>query len=215
MNFKHLLCFSLLTISLNSFAQVNYGVKAGIGLPTWSHKNQEYDIDIEDYDGKYFTSKTSSITSFYVNAYAEYKMKCNFALQGGVSLEGRGGKLPEVDYKARYFNVNIPVNVLYYIPTGDLGSTFISVGPYAGINFGGKYTAGDGEGGTFTEKMVYGESPEIKRFDWGLNFGLGYKFTKGYLINVNYNLGLQNMGTQGPYEKLHSRGFSFGIGYEF
>lgn len=206
--------FTLTTIS--SFAQVSYNFKAGVGLPTWSHKNREMIIENDDvqYGSNYEKSKTGTVTSFYINANASYNLKSNFAVQAGIGLEGRGGRIPQAEYKANYMFVNVPVNLLYYIPTGPIGSAFVSAGPYAGINFGGKYTASNGEGGTYTEDMDYGKNMQLKRFDWGINWGVGYKFTKGYIISANYNLGLYNMGTLGQYEKLHSRGFSFGIGYE-
>lgn len=203
MKFK-LFITGLLSLTGSSlFAQMNFGAKAGVGLPTWDYSDQDY------------KPKTKTVTNFYLTGYASYNFKSNLGLQAGLSLEGRGGRIPLAEYKAEYLFVSVPVNVVYYIPTGSLGAAFVSAGPYAGINFGGEYTAGNGEGGTFTEDMDYGKYNQIERFDWGTNLGVGYKFSKGYLVNAGYNLGIQNLGTQSATESMRSRGLSFGIGYEF
>lgn len=34
--------------------------------------------------------------------------------------------------------IEIPVNLIYYIPTGDAGDLFVGAGPYVGVNIAGK-----------------------------------------------------------------------------
>lgn len=203
MKMKFLLAAFCCALGFSSFAQVSYGLKGGIGFPTWRYYDEGYNPNVK------------SVPSFNLSGYVSYDLQSNFSVQTGVTLEGRGVEIPEVSYKATYMFAGIPLDIVYYIPTSALGKAYVSAGPYAGVNFGGEYTAHNGEGGTFTEDMKYGKYEQVKRFDWGANFGLGYKFNKGYLIYANYNLGLHNMNTQSATEVANSRGLSFGVGFEF
>ena len=120
--------------------------------------------------------------------------------------------------------IEIPVNVVYTIPTGSGGAVQINAGSYMAYNISGKIKSNVTQGfsgDTETKNLQFGnkDTDDLTYMDFGLNFGLGYKLTSGFTIGANYGLGLMN--TSPKYskttknEKLTSRVFGFAIGYWF
>lgn len=199
---KILLAFgAAFLLAAGAQAQTSWGVKAGLNFPKMSLSG----------GGESADSKAS--TNFYVSGYASIPTASNFAIQPGVSLQGKGGKADlgrDGDFKTDLMYLEIPVNAVYYIPTGYTGSVFIGAGPYAGLGLSGKNKF-DGE----SVDVDFGSNDdEMKRFDWGFNFQLGYKLNNGFLINGAYGLGLGNL-YNGDGLKAHNRVFSVGVGFEF
>ena len=64
---------------------------------------------------------------------------------------------------------------------------------------------------------------ELKKFSFGLNFGLGYEFSKVFL-QARYHLGLSDINDfqedpddefEVDYEKIKNSGFQLSVGYKF
>lgn len=195
-------------------AQTSYGLKAGVNLGKYSN----VPADLDDY------SKMN--TSFYVTGYADLPVAPQFSIQPGISLQGKGAK-----YKADSDNfdgslstnvmaIEIPVNAVYYIPTGYSGSVFLGAGPYVGYSISGKskVKGGFAESSSESEFDVdfTGDDKDQKPFDFGVNFLAGYKLTNGFLVNAGYGLGLSNLSpASGSDNKFSNRVLSFGVGYQF
>lgn len=190
-------------------AQVSYGVKAGLNLP-------KVKITADDVNMSY-TSDAS--TNFYVSGYASIWAAPNFAIQPGVSLQGKGGKVKEGHFTGgaagetatlNFMSIEIPVNAVYYIPTGTVGSVFVGAGPYLGFNVSAK-----AKNGNISQDINIGSSDdEMKRIDYGANFLAGYKLSNGILFNLGYGLGLANLeNIDSP--KVKNQVLSLGVGFEF
>lgn len=86
---------------------------------------------------------------------------------------------------------------------------YIGVGPSYGYAIGGKNRGSDGK----DVKLDFGDGTgEVKRSDWGLQFGLGLTQRLGYgalQVEGRYGLGLSNIS---PSES-HNRVISFTVGY--
>lgn len=180
-------------------AQTGYGVKAGMNFPklSFSGGNESYN--------------TNTSTNFYLSGYANIPAASNFVIQPGVSLQGKGGKFEtgNIETKTDLMSIEVPVNAVYYIPTGGSGSVFIGAGPYVGFNISGKNKVGD-----VKSDVKFGSKvDEMKVVDYGANFQLGYKLANGFLINGAYGLGLGNMSNIDGL-KMKNNVFSVGIGFE-
>lgn len=206
---KFLLLFSIaFSLVLEAYTQTSYGVKAGLNLPKIKLTSDAANMN--------YTSDAS--TNFYLGGYANIFAAPNFAIQPGVSLQGKGGKVNVGDFMSEtsgsatinILSIEIPVNAVCYIPTGTTGSVFIGAGPYLGFNLSAKAKSGN-----FSQDINIGSgSQEIKRIDFGANFSGGYKLSGGLLFSVGYGLGITNMdNTDDPVEK--NRVLSFGVGFEF
>jgi hypothetical protein len=184
-------------------AQTSYGIKAGITFPKVTAASGDVSIS------------TKSSTSFYLTGYLEAPLANNFSIQPGLSLQGKGGKgisvngLEELgdNGKLELMYLELPVNFVYNIPTGNSGNIFLGAGPYAGLGLSAKAKTGN-----VKVDVGFGDDG-LKRFDAGLNFLAGYRLANGFLINGGYGLGFVDLaGAEGG--SLKNRVFSIGVGYQ-
>ncbi len=205
-----------LLMAAGAQAQVSYGIKAGVNLAKMSNFDN-----------------AKNNTGFYVTGFADLPVAPQFSIQPGVSLQNKGMKFNEsetvggikgeITNKTSIMSLEVPVNAVYYIPTGASGSVFLGAGPYVGFNLSGKNkwdvatSAGQWEGGkSGKEDIKFGsKEDQMKVVDAGLNFMLGYKMSNGLLINAGYGLGLTNLSNvSGSDNKFSNRVLSFGIGFQ-
>jgi hypothetical protein len=189
-----------LLMAAGAQAQTGYGLKAGVNLP-----KMKLDLGNSSYT-------TDASTNFYITGYANISAGQNFAIQPGISLQGKGGKeeIEGLKTTTNLMSIEIPVNAVYYIPTGTSGSLFLGAGPYVGFNISGQTKVGDVK----TDIDFGSELDEMKVVDYGANFQGGYKFSNGFLINAGYGLGLGNLSNSNNI-KANNRVLSFGVGFEF
>ncbi|MHC8948977.1 porin family protein [Sphingobacterium hungaricum] len=172
----------LLSLVFSVQAQVSYGVKAGLNMPTLT-------VGVEN------LSQTSDvITTFYVTAFADIPLIENLSLQPGLSFQNKGGKFiasdnPDLDADVTesLMYLELPVNVVYYVPTGNVGKVFFGAGPYVGL---GVQVKDKQNSTTMTGSF---NDASYTNIDAGLNLLAGYKLTNGLLFNAGYGLGLTNI----------------------
>lgn len=200
-----------LLMAAGAQAQVSYGLKAGVNLGKVSN--------VSDAAKDYQTNNTS----FYVTGFADLPVASQFSIQPGVSLQGKGEKFKydgnnyDGSSSSNVMSIEIPVNAVYYIPTGASGSVFLGAGPYVGFNVSGK-SKWDGTtpiGSASGESDIeFGSADnEMKVVEAGANFMAGYKLSNGFLINAGYGLGLTNLYNTG--DTRSNRVLSFGVGFQF
>ena len=228
---KTILLGAIALISLSTFAQdksgdagITYGVKAGVTFPTFSA------TDIRDVTVK-------SITSFYVGGVVNIPVHSMLSVQPGLTLIGKGGKLPSseqllagVDFYSQVTTpmyLEIPVNLIANFEAGP-GKVFVGAGPYLSFGIGGKLKPEDTAFGQIVRDIKFGtnssstsasDRKDLKSLDIGLNFLLGYQLTNGLSINGGYGLGLTNISpdTDLPNNKasLKNSVISVGLGFTF
>lgn len=182
-------------------AQTSYGLKAGLNF-----------AKVKTTEGS-MSFTTDALTTFYVTGYADLPVSNNISVQPGISLQGKGGSLSEAysDGKAKdnLMYIEVPVNFVYSIPTGNAGNIFLGAGPYAGFGIHAKTSNGNySESGSFSDG-------DLKSFAAGLNFLTGFKFANGFLINGGYDLGLTNILKDLQSISAKNRVFSVGVGFQF
>lgn len=189
-------------------AQTSYGLKAGVNLGEYTHAPGQ-----------------SVNTSFYVTGFADLPIAPSFSIQPGVSLQGKGTKfraevenIANAEASLNVMSIEIPVNAVYYIPTGDAGKVFLGAGPYIGFNVSAKEKIKGSSGNVSIDESnnlkFSGSDRSMNVIDAGLNFMAGYKFSNGFLLNAGYNLGLTNNLYKS--EQIHAnRVWQFGVGFQF
>lgn len=220
---KILLSFAAVALfAVGAQAQVSYGIKAGVNMGKYSN----VDESMKDY--------AKFNPSYYLTGYADLSVAPNFSIQPGISLQGKGAKFKNseggasVSISQDVMSIEIPVNLVYYIPTGDAGTVFLGAGPYAGYAISGKnkvkwsgITDFEDEGfdtadGSLSTDIEFGKDKDMKPFDAGVNFLAGFKLSNGFLINAGYGLGLTNLSTSSDSDdKFSNRVISVGIGFQF
>lgn len=202
----------LLAVALVSFsisqAQVTYGIKVGATVGEISNTFYEQ----------------SAHPSIFASIFADIPVAPKFSVQPGVSLIGKGSDFKEkgVDLELEHIlsvmTLEIPVNVMYSIPTGKTGKFMVGVGPYIGFNLSGR----DNYVGKHKDTKIEvshdlkftGKDKDMNVIDAGANFILNYRFTNKLLLSVNYNLGLTDIDPIWN-SKQSFRGWAFGVGFQF
>lgn len=117
-------------------------------------------------------------------------------------------------------NLQIPVSLGYDYPLGKAGSLFATAGPYIGMGIKGKSTtdnySNDNYTGTSNTNYTFGgkAADNMKRFDLGFNFSVGYKTPFGVFVRGQYGLGVTQLSNNAT-TSIRNAGFSGTIGYEF
>ncbi|WP_417619554.1 porin family protein [Oceanihabitans sediminis] len=166
----------------------NFGLKAGYNLAA---------VSIDE-DGE-----TGQRHGFHVGLYGESFITNNLALQVEVLYSQQGY---EVEYATGTFTqkldyINVPLMFKVY-PTNNF---FLEVGPQAGLAVSHKETYE----GTFVD---ISSDYEPNKFDWGMNFGGGFKTDSGVSIGVRYHLGLGDVNEEDT--KHHNRVWMFSLGFD-
>lgn len=243
---KLLLSASVILLATGAFAQntmsgsdARFGIKAGVNLARFH---------ASDFDGSSaFNDNVKDNVGFNVTAFADFGVGNNFFIQPGVSLQNKGAKFESTNAltvgnttttvvsanKTSLMTIEVPVNAVFRIPTGDAGAVQISAGPYIGFNVSGKNklesTTTVRNNTTNTSSVSNSSSEDDLSFgtatdknysgtEFGANFGLAYRTNSGFLVGANYGLGLSNLvpkDSRSGDGKLTNRVLGFTVGYSF
>lgn len=208
--FKTCLVAIALLIGVNTYAQdkpVTFGVKAGMNLSNFSGDFDDPSIKVGFHAG--VTADIAVAPSLYVLSGLEYTMK--------------GSKVAD-ELKSNLSYLQLPVHVGYKLTVADATKIVFHAGPYIGFAVDGKWK----EGGLSVD--AFGDESEaagikMKRFDFGLGFGVGAEFGK---INagVNCDFGLVNIADFGRFDlgewefdardvSVKNMNISISLGYKF
>jgi hypothetical protein len=194
-----------------------------------------------------FNDNAKNNVGFNVTAFGDFGVGNNFFIQPGVSLQNKGNKFESVNtttglgntvtttssIKTNLMTIEVPVNAVLRIPTGDAGAVQISAGPYIGFNISGKdkgenvvTTVNNANNNSATvttsndRDLSFGSANDknYNSTEFGANFGLAYRTNSGFLVGANYGLGLTDLtpkDRQANTNKLTNRVLGFSVGYSF
>lgn len=205
-----------------SGSSARFGLKAGVNLATYSGTGAR-DLD-------YKTNVGYSVTG-----YGDFAVGNNFFIQPAISLQNKGAKLENVSnvlgstytgtFEQNVMALEVPINAVLRIPTGDAGAFQINAGPYIGFAISGKnkvsgsYTNSDNVITRASDRdLNFGSktSDDLSSIDFGANFGLAYRLNSGLSIGGNYGLGLSNLvpkDSRSNDDKLRNRVIGITVGY--
>lgn len=192
---KLLLTCMLAVVAIVGYSQLRWDVKFGMNF---SNMTKFDDAD--------------ALPGFTLGAGLDYEFTENWAFQPGVMFTSRGYKYggDGLTVKSRPIYMDIPLLGSYKFPIGPVAKFFINAGPYLSVGLGGKIKAGD-----YDEKIF---DDGWKRFDLGLQWGIGFELADHYLVNFTGQHGfISPFDFPDGYEGDRSRNMSFsiGVGYRF
>ncbi|MDX2045621.1 MAG: porin family protein [Chitinophagaceae bacterium] len=177
-----------ITSFLHAQVSVNYGVKGGVNIFSFLGDD---------------APSASGLTAPYAGGLAQisfggdegiisyvFQPELFYSMQGAKSSGG----------KTTLSYLQFPLMVQRYIASTGL---YIETGPQFGLLLSAKSKAN----GTTTDIK-----DQSKKFDFSLNFGLGYKFNSGIGINARYGFGVTSVSSNSD---VHNAGISAGIFYVF
>lgn len=204
-----------------SGSDARIGIKAGVNLSRVHYSGFTGASEIND--------NAKDNVGFNVTAFGDFGVGNNFFIQPGVSLQNKGEKYSvnsgssSGTVSRNVMAIEVPINAVFRIPTGDAGAVQISAGPYVGFNIAGKQKVSGNIGSTagFGERdLEFGDKSgdDYSGTDFGANFGLGYRLSSGFNVGANYGLGLTNIlpkDSRSGDSKATNRVLGFSVGYSF
>lgn len=223
------------TTSSSLFAQVSFGPKIGVGysiikdtkVPSGETKtNTEYA----------FTPQIGGVLNIGLGEIIAIRPELMFNQRATKINQNMNGVTVTGNYRVSY--LELPVNIAAGIKAGP-GKLELFAGPAIALCFGGKAKLeANGYGQTFTQNSTIkaqkdpkdpneqsnGETGYINPLNVSLNFGIGYKFDNGLLLQAGYNLGLSNINAHYTNSELESKrsdyitkssSFNLGVGFLF
>jgi len=209
---KLLMVLSLIVITSQTFAQVNFGLRIGTN----------FSKQLYQYDGEDAFDDMKMLPGGNLGFVLDIEVNEPLSIETGMLLNTKGyrRKWTEADTDYKLYNylayLDVPINAKY---TFDLGGPrfYLNAGPYLAFAVFGKAAAvsSDPAEGTSEIDIEFGneEIDDYKRFDFGFNIGGGFEFGS-FVIGANYGLGLKNIGTIDDL-KIKNRVLSVSIGVNF
>jgi hypothetical protein len=212
---------ALFAQSTMSGSDARIGIKAGVNLSTMRFSDFNEAASLND--------ATKQNVGYNFTVFGDFGVGNNFFIQPGVSLQNKGTKFEGTfagitgEQTVNIMTIEVPVNAVLRIPTGESGAFQLSAGPYIGFNVDGKSKTKITNGtstGTTEESLKFGSKADddFSSTDFGANFGVGYRLNNGFMLGANYGLGLTNMfpkNARSDDGKANNRVWGFSLGYSF
>ena len=179
----------ILTIHVQA-QKSNAGIKGG------------YNLAAVSFDGE---TETGQRHAFHIGFYGESFMSESAALQIGLLYSQQGYQLKDSGgtFTQKLDYINMPLLLKLYPDE----SFYLEAGPQVGLAISHK-EAFDSNFGLFDTSQEF----EPENFDWGMNFGAGFKTESGVCLGVRYHLGLGSVYDDG---NPKNRVWQFSIGFDF
>jgi hypothetical protein len=157
-----------------------------------------YSLAAVNYDGE---GETGQRHAFHVGVYGESFISESFSIQPELmySQQGYEIKTGNGTFTQKLDYINLPVMLKAY-PSKNV---FLEAGPQIGLAISHKEEYDGFISGT-TER-------DPNSFDWGMNFGGGFKTNSGISLGVRYHLGLGDLYEN---DKAHNRVWQFSVGFD-
>jgi len=202
-NMKKIIFSAVVIIAVNTASAQTY-VTGGVNLSNISIDN----------DGK--TEENNALTSFNVGLLHQFDLSRIVDVELGLLLTGKGARaetnFTNNDFNKTKFNplyLEVPLNALIKITDVNKNGIFFHAGPYVAMGVAGKSTTERRIGiiqsnstsdiefnndNPFTNEQEGASYNKLKRFDYGLNAGLGIG-GKNVMLRFNYGLGLAKINS--------------------
>lgn len=185
---KFLMTAVLGMFALAGFSQVKWDAKVGMNFS-----------NVTKYDD------AKALPGFQLGVGMDYGFSESWSLQSGLMFTSKGFKVKDA-FKARPIYLDIPILAAYKFNISDNTKFVINAGPYLAFGLGGKVKY-DGGG----DEKVFGDDG-WKRFDLGIQYGIGLELSDRYLINLTGQNGFIDVADGGDAKNMS---FAIGVGYRF
>ncbi|MFV8393378.1 porin family protein [Flavobacterium sp. LB2P6] len=175
-----------MTAQDNTIPKSNGGIKGG------------YNLAAVSFDGD---GETEQRHGFHVGVYGESFISESFSIQPELMYSQQGYKITNSSgtFTQKLDYINLPLMLKAY-PSRNF---FLEAGPQIGLAVSHK----EEYDGLFSGSQQY----DPNNFDWGMNFGGGFKTDSGISLGVRYHLGLGDLYDEG---KAQNRVLQFSLGFD-
>ena len=170
----------------NTIPKSNGGIKGG------------YNLAAVSFDGD---GETEQRHGFHIGVYGESFISDSFSIQPELMYSQQGYEITNSSgtFTQKLDYINLPLMLKAY-PSKNF---FLEAGPQIGLAVSHK----EEYDGLFSGSQEY----DPNNFDWGMNFGGGFKTDSGISFGVRYHLGLGDLYDEG---KAQNRVLQFSLGFD-
>lgn len=204
---KLLYTIMFLTTSISAFAQI--GIKAGINISKYSYSQQSFDIDRHNILAYNFGINYKQPIGKTISFWPELVYTVKGADIYHSYPIGSTGPMKYTN-KFSYLQLNLPAVAVFEI--SDSIDYELGAGIFGAYLTNAKVKVEEFDGSSTTIK--YGKD-DLKAMDFGFVFTTGIRLNKTLGLNINYDLGLQNIETDSEAPKIKTSNFSLGISWVF
>lgn len=199
---KFLMTAVLGMFALAGFSQVKWDAKLGMNFSNITK-----------------VDNTKALPGFQLGVGMDYGFSESWSLQSGLIISSKGYKYDAEDahdysFKARPIYLDIPILAAYKFNISDNTKFVINAGPYLAFGLGGKCKYDEG-GDYKLFKGEDGDDAEMKRFDLGIQYGVGLEINEHYLVNLTGQNGFISPNNWDEGKDYKNMTFSIGVGYRF
>ena len=157
-----------------------------------------YNLAAVSFDGD---GETEQQHGFHIGVYGESFISESFSIQPELMYSQQGYKITNSSgtFTQKLDYINLPLMLKAY-PSKNF---FLEAGPQIGLAVSHK----EEYEGLFNGSQQY----DPNNFDWGMNFGGGFKTDSGISLGVRYHLGLGDLYDEG---KAQNRVLQFSLGFD-
>lgn len=181
----------LAMFALVGFSQVKWDARVGVNFSNVTKADE-----------------AKSLTGFTLGLGMDYGLSESWSFQSGLMFVSKGYKVKDI-YKERPVYLDIPILGAYKISVSENTKFVINAGPYLSFGLGGK-TKYD-KGG---DHKVFGDEG-WKRFDLGIQYGIGFELSDHYLVNLTGQHGFICPWDVDEGDKPKNMNFAISLGYRF
>lgn len=209
-----------LFLSITSFAQIHYGVSAGVSSYSVSGNAADNLKQLLSFTNGIVT--TGPVTGFYGGGYANIPVSSNVSVEPGIYYSTKGYALTgaytvkgidilTADATAKLHADYIEMPVLL---KGNFNGLQIFAGPQLSYLTNSSLNIRAGLAGINLLHSSMDVTNQMNRWDVGITGGIGYQFTNGIRITGSYERGLSKVDA-GQNVKSYNQGFKIGAGIRF
>ena len=157
-----------------------------------------YNLAAVSFDGD---GETEQRHGFHIGVYGESFISESFSIQPELMYSQQGYEITNSSgtFTQKLDYINLPLMLKAY-PSKNF---FLEAGPQIGLAISHK----EEYDGLFSGSQQY----DPNNFDWGMNFGGGFKTDSGISLGVRYHLGLGDLYDEG---KAQNRVLQFSLGFD-
>ena len=217
---KKILLSLFLFLSIVSFAQVRYGVAAGVSVYSINGNAADNLKQVLSFTNGMVT--TGPVTGFYGGGYANIPVSSNVSVEPGIYYSNKGYALTgdytvkgidiltaDATAKLRTGYIEMPV-----LLKGNFNGLQIFAGPQVSYLSNASVNINAGLAGINLLHSKMDVTNQMNRWDVGITGGVGYQFDNGLRITASYERGLSKVDA-GQNVKSYNQGFKIGGGISF
>ena len=188
----------LAMFALVGFSQVKWDARVGVNFSNVTKADE-----------------AKSLTGFTLGLGMDYGLSESWSFRSGLMFTSKGWKFKEEGEKITYrpIYLEIPILAAYKVNISENTKFVINAGPYLAFGLGGKAKYGDADMKLF--KGEDGEDAYMKRFDLGIQYGVGFELSDRYLINLTGQNGFICPFDVDEGDKSKNMSFAISVGYRF